>query len=469
MKIPPVTVVVGAGIWGLTCARSLLKSGHAGEIYLLDSDQRAGGKLDTLPHSGFLVESAANGFLDSNPATLQLCRDLGLDDKLISASGTAARNRFVYLKGKLHKLPGNLWGALTTGVVGWYARWRVVSERWRRPSIPVVDESIADFARRRFGRELTETLLDAFVTGIWAGDPETLSVRSCFPRWHEWETRNGSLTGGMMARRRERALEARVAGMPPPSAPRMWSLRGGLTELVSALARECGSALETGACVRALRFQAEAIKPWEVILEDRVILADRVVLAMPPNAQAKLLATLDADLAMKLAAIPSNAISVVAVGFPACDVPPGLDGFGYLSPQREGRPVLGVQWCSDIYPGLRAPSGMALWRALVGGPRFPEMADAPDDVLLRTVRNELALVTGMRAEPEFVKIIRWPKAIPQYQLGHANRVEEIQAHASRWPGLFLGGCAFGGVALNDCVDQAGAMAARVLALDQPMG
>jgi oxygen-dependent protoporphyrinogen oxidase len=469
MKTPPVTVVVGAGIWGLTCARSLLKSGHAGQIYLLDSDQRAGGKLDTLPHSGFLVESAANGFLDSNPATLQLCRDLGLGDKLISASGTAARNRFVYLKGKLHKLPGNLWGALTTGVVGWYARWRVLSERWRRPAIPMVDESIADFARRRLGRELTETLLDAFVTGIWAGDPETLSVRSCFPRWHEWETRNGSLTGGMMASRRERTLEARVAGMPPPGAPRMWSLRGGLTELVGALVRECGSALQTGAGVRALRYRAEANQPWEVILEDRVILADRVVLAMPPNAQAKLLAALDADLAAKLAAIPSNAIAVVAVGFPARDVPPGLDGFGYLSPQREGRPVLGVQWCSDIYPGLRAPSGMALWRALVGGPRFPEMADAPDDVLLRTVRNELALVTGMRAEPEFVKIIRWPKAIPQYQLGHANRVEEIQAHASRWPGLFLGGCAFGGVALNDCVDQAGAMAIRVLALDQPMG
>jgi oxygen-dependent protoporphyrinogen oxidase len=242
-----------------------------------------------------------------------------------------------------------------------------------------------------------------------------------------------------------------------------------LTELVGALVRECGSALQTGAGVRALRYRAEANQPWEVILEDRVILADRVVLAMPPNAQAKLLAALDADLAAKLAAIPSNAIAVVAVGCPARDVPPGLDGFGYLSPQREGRPVLGVQWCSDIYPGLRAPSGMALWRALVGGPRFPEMADAPDDVLLRPVRNELALVTGMRAEPEFVKIIRWPKAIPQYQLGHANRVEEIQAHASRWPGLFLGGCAFGGVALNDCVDQAGAMAIRVLALDQPMG
>ena len=469
MTNSPVTVVVGAGIWGLTCARSLLKSGRAGQILLLDSDDRAGGKLDTLPRSGFLVETAANGFLDSNPATLQLCRDLGLGDKLVSASGTAARNRFVYLKGKLHRLPANLWGALTTGVVGWYARWRVVSERWRRPAIPAGDESIADFARRRFGREITETLLDAFVTGIWAGDPETLSVRSCFPRWHEWEARNGSLTGGMIARRRERVLEARMAGMPPPGAPRMWSLRGGLAELVGALVRECGSALQTGAGVRALRYRAEANQPWEVVLADRVIQADRVVLAMPPDAQAKLLDTLDAPLAAKLAAIPSNAIAVVALGFPARDVPPGLDGFGYLSPQREGRPVLGVQWCSDIYPELRAPSGMALWRALVGGPRCPQMADAPDDLLLRTVRDELALVTGMKAEPGFAKIIRWPKAIPQYTLGHAKRIEEIQSHAARWPGLFLGGCAFGGVALNDCVDQAGSMATRVLALDQPMG
>lgn len=469
MTHSPVTVVVGAGIWGLACARSLVRSGCPGQVLLLEGADRAGGKLDTLPLAGFMVETAANGFLDSNPATLQLCRDLGLGDKLVSASGTAGRNRFVYLKGRLHRLPANLWGAFTTGVVGWYARWRVVSERWRRPPIPEGDESIADFGRRRFGRELTETLLDAFVTGIWAGDPETLSVRSCFPRWHAWETQHGSLTGGMLARRKERVQEAIRDQMPPPGAPRMWSLRGGLGELVGALARACGSVLQTGASVRALRFRPSAQPPWEVVLDDRVIVADRVVLAMPPDSQARLLESLDSELTVKLAAIPSNAIAVVALGFPAQEVPPGLDGFGYLSPQREGRPVLGVQWCSDIYPGMRAPPGMALWRALVGGPRFPEMARATDADLLRTVRDELARVTGMRAQPGFVKIIRWPRAIPQYQLGHAQRTEDIQRHAARWPGLFLGGSAFGGVALNDCVDQAGSMASRVLALRQPTG
>lgn len=462
MNRPTTTVVVGGGIWGLACARALIRGGHPGLVKVLDGSARVGGKINTLCRSGFLVETAANGFLDSNPATLKLCRDLGLGDRLVAASGTSARNRFVYLKGKLHRLPSGLWRAFCTGAVSWGAKWRVVTERFRRPTIPPWDESVADFGRRRIGRELTETLLDAFVTGIWAGDPEKLSVRSCFPRWHEWEVRHGSLTGGILARRRERVAEAKAAGLPEPGSPRMWSLKGGLTELVNALAMDCGKAICINSIVRRIEHTPHKEKTWELQLNDGVEQADQVVLAVPPDVQADLVKLLDASISGELSAIASNSICVVVLGFPRKDVPNCLDGFGYLSPQREGRPVLGVQWCSDIFPGHRAPPEMALWRALAGGPKNNHVSQASDTELVRIVLKELALVTGLKTKPELVEIIRWHKAIPQYELGHSRRLENISRLVGKWPGLFLGGSGLNGVALNDCVDQAHLMARRVL-------
>lgn len=456
------TVVVGGGIWGLVCTRALIRGGHSGLVRLVEASGRAGGKINTLARSGYLIETAANGFLDSNPATIKLCKDLGLGDRLIAASGTAARNRFVYLKGKLHRLPAGLWGAITTGVVGWGAKWRLATERFRRSAIPTQDESIAEFGRRRFGRELTETLLDAFVTGIWAGDPEKLSVRSCFPRWQDWEVLHGSLTGGLLARRRERIAEARENGQLGPSSPRMWSLKGGLVELVDALAKDCGDAVRTNTTVKGIKHTPRKEKPWELQLEHEVLQADQVVLATPPNAQADLLELVDQGISGELSSIPSNSICVVVLGFPKRDVPKHLDGFGYLSPQREGRPVLGVQWCSDIFPGLRAPQGMALWRALAGGPKNMEVNRASDSELVGSVLEEMARVTGLKTSPQVVEIVRWPKAIPQYELGHSQKVERIRSLASKWPGLFLGGSGLNGVALNDCVDQAQLMAKHLL-------
>lgn len=452
MSNPATAVVLGGGIWGLTCARALLRGGYPGQVLVLDESTRAGGKIRTLGTQGYSVETAANGFLNSNPATMELCKELGLGDRLVAASGTAARNRFIFLRGRLHRLPAGIWGALGTGVVSWWAKWRVATERFRRPSIPSGDESIADFGRRRFGRELTETLLDAFVTGIWGGDPETLSVRSCFPRWHEWETRYGSLTGGMVARRRERGDK-----------PGMWSLKGGLGELMAALARDCGDSVRLNSKVLGICHTPHKGKPWELRLETGPILADHVVLATPPDIQAGFLRPLDPVLAGELAAIRSNSIAVVAMGFPKGDVTKHLDGFGYLSPQRERRPVLGVQWCSDIFPGMRAPEGKALWRALVGDPGNTGVLGASDADLVRLVLEEMALVTGLKARPEMVEIIRWPKAIPQYELGHGKRVETIVRLAGHWPGLHLGGSGLNGVSLNDCVEQARLLARSVLA------
>ncbi|MFM7541137.1 MAG: protoporphyrinogen oxidase [Planctomycetota bacterium] len=455
------TVIVGAGIWGLACGRQLLKQIPRDSLLILDCQGRAGGKLNTVSFAGFHFETAANGFLDSNPATLNLCRDLGLANSLVRASGTASRNRYVYLRGKFQRLPSSLWGILTTRLLSWNARWRIATERFRRPSIPSCDESISEFGRRRLGPELTDTLLNAFVTGIWGGDAEKLSLRSCFPKWHEWESQYGSITGGIVARRKERITAARSRGEQPPGPPQMWSLTGGLNELMSALSRECVDRLRLNAGVAEIRFHDHRIPKWDVVLDNgKIIQAKNVVLANPPDKQAEILIRLDDELASEINQIPSNSISVVVLGFETQRLPQGLEGFGYLTPYRDGRPVLGVQWCSEIFPGLRAPPGKSIWRALVrGGSQID--SGGGESSLIQSVMRELKIVLGIESEPIFTSVIHWPRAIPQYVVGHADRIRRISTIAARWPGLFLGGSGYQGVAINDCVDQAQLLANKI--------
>ncbi|HZY86234.1 MAG TPA: protoporphyrinogen oxidase, partial [Gemmataceae bacterium] len=188
--------------------------------------------------------------------------------------------------------------------------------------------------------------------------------------------------------------------------------------------------------------------------------ADAVVLAAPAYRQAALLAELDAGLAELIAGIAYNRVAVVALGYRREDVPGGLDGFGFIAPQRLRRDVLGVQWCSSIFPD-RAPPGLVLLRALCGGWGRPEVVGWPEPRLLGAVRAELAVSMGVRAEPVFHHVVRWDRAIPQYHLGHLDRVAWVEGRAGRHPGLFLGGNCYRGVALNDCVEQAGLLAGRV--------
>ena len=214
----------------------------------------------------------------------------------------------------------------------------------------------------------------------------------------------------------------------------------------------------SGVTVRSVRRSQDR---WEVRADGRdAWTADAVALTCPAYQQAVLLADEDAELAEKIGGIAYNRVAVVALGYRAADIPMSLDGFGYLSPQRERRDVLGVQWCSSIYPD-RAPAGMALLRALCGGWNRPEIVDWDEDRLLTAVRAELAAAMGVRAAPAFHEIVRWDRAIPQYHLGHLERVAWIEQRAARHPGLFLGGNAYHGVAINDCLEQAALLAHRV--------
>jgi protoporphyrinogen/coproporphyrinogen III oxidase len=452
-------VIVGGGISGLTLAYRLEQRLPAAEVVVLEQQPRLGGKIDTLQRDGFRVEAGPNGFLDTNPATLDLCRELGLGDRLTAASDAAGRNRFLLVNGRLRLLPGSMWSFLGSGVLSWRGKFNLLAERFRPPRRDDADESIDAFVRRRAGSEVAETLADAFVTGIYAGDPTLLSVRAAFPRLVRMEREHGSVRNGFVAAARKRRSEAAAQGQPPGRAGRMWSFREGLSLLIETLCSRLRTPPVRGVAVQSVRRSQEG--DWQVRAEGGdAWTADAVALTCPAYQQAALLADEDAELAAKIDGIAYNRVAVVALGYRLADMPMSLEGFGYLSPQRERRDVLGVQWCSSIFPD-RSPAGTVLLRAMCGGWNRPEIVDWDDDRLLTAVRGELRQSMGVDAAPVFHQVVRWDKAIPQYHLGHLERVAWVEERAARHPGLFLGGNAYRGVALNDCVEQAGVTAERM--------
>lgn len=454
----PRVVVVGAGLSGLAVAFRLKQLRPDLSLTLLESRDRPGGNVGTVVADGFRFETGPNGFLDSKPGTLTLCRDLGLGDKLLAASEGSRKNRFVYANDTIHKLPGSPLGLLTTPLLSVGGKLTLLREPFRRrPASAPADESVAAFARRRLGREAAEAFIDPLVTGIHAADPERLSVRAAFPRLVQFEAEHGSVLRGFLAAAKAKRRAAGARG-ERPQPQRMWSFRDGLQVLVDALRNQAGDSLVCGVRVKRIERTAGG---WAVHADGRDRWeADAVVLTSPAYEQAAAVADLDPALAADLIGIEYNRIAVVALGYRRADVPGVPDGFGYIAPGRLKRDVLGVQWCSSIFPD-RAPPGCVLWRVLCGGASRPDLFDLPDAELVRRCHAELSHALGVKAPPVFVRVIRWPKAIPQYHLGHPDRIARIEAAVARHPGLFVTGNALHGVALNDVTEQASLVATRM--------
>lgn len=457
-------VVVGAGVSGLAAAYRLQQQAADIDITVLEQRDRVGGNAWTERRDGYQVEIGPNGFLDSKATTVALCRDLGLGDRLVAASEGSARNRYLFLDGKLRALPGGLLAFLASDLLSVRGKLGFFLERFRPKRTDARDESVDAFARRRAGAEVAEVFADALVTGIHAGDPALLSIRAAFPRVAGLERDYGSVIKGIGQSAKQRRAEAKVRGEPYQRPGRMWSFRDGLRVLVETLRDRLRRPPVVGVAVRRLERSGQAwllsgdgSDRWE---------ADAVLLTCPAYQQAALLHDVDADLADQVGGIAYNRIAVVALGYRGADVPTPLDGFGFIAPQRTRRDLLGVQWCSSIF-AARAPDGHVLLRALCGGWHRAEVVGWEDDRLVNAVRAELRLAMGIQAAPQFHHIVRWDRAIPQYHVGHLERVAGIEKRLKRQPGLFLGGNAYHGVALNDCTEQAEILARRLNEYLQP--
>lgn len=462
MTAPRRVVVVGGGISGLATAyriRSLSRDAPP-EIVVLEGSDRPGGKIRTDRDGGLLREWGPNGFLDNVPETLDLVRELGLEGRLVAAREEAA-NRFLFHGKGLWKVPSSKAEFFHTGLLPLSAKLRILLEPWARRA-PEGDESVFDFARRRIGEVPARRLVDAMVRGVFAGDSRALSLRSAFPAMAAMEKEHGSLMRAMKERARERARlggEAGSGGGPFGPGGTLRSFDGGMQVLTDALAQSLGGAVRTGKRAMGIAREGDG---WAVQSSDGEIhRADAVVVAAPAPDAAMLLHRLDPRFREPLEAIPLAPVTVVALRYRAEDASKAAKGFGFLVPGGEPLSVLGVLWESTVFPG-RAPEGEVLLRAMIGGARNPDLAALPEDEIVHVVRRDLFVAMSIEADPLEVRLHRHLQGIPQYNLGHADRLVTLNTIRCDHPGLHLTGNSYRGVALNLCVRDAGAVAAAVL-------
>lgn len=458
--------IIGAGVSGLATAFALQQraqqEGIALRLAVLEKEPRVGGKIRSLREEGYLCEWGPNGFLDGKPATLELCRKLQIAERLLRSNDNA-RKRFIYSRGRLHRVPENAGAFLHSGLISWPGKLRMAAEILVPLRRSEADETLADFCRRRLGREALEKLIGPMVSGIFAGDPETMSLKSCFPRIHQLETEYGGLFRAMirLARQRRAALRAgkAVAGAAGPAGV-LTSFAGGLQELTDRLQQVLGDAVFTASGVQSMRPRRRG---FELQLENgRKIDAELVIAAIPAYALAGLVAGFEPAMAELLRGIPYAPMQVSCFGYRQESLGRPLDGFGYLVPHGERLDVLGTLWDSSIF-AHRAPEGRILIRSMLGGATRPDVAGWDEtEVRDRTVAA-LEKTMGISVPPEFVRSFAHPRAIPQYLAGHGRRLQALQERADRYPGLFFTGNAFFGIGLNDCVSAAERAAEQALA------
>ncbi|HOI15573.1 MAG TPA: protoporphyrinogen oxidase [Geobacteraceae bacterium] len=451
-------VIIGGGISGLATAfllrRNAEETGENLQITLLEKENRPGGKIWSIKADGYLCEWGPNGFLDSKPQTLALCDVLGVRDQLLRSNDNA-RKRFIFSDGMLHRLPENGPSFFVSKLISWPGKLRLSLEPFAPGPPAGVDETLAAFGRRRLGKEALQKLIAPMVSGIFAGDPETMSLKSCFPRIAELERDYGGLIMAMLRlakkKRRERA-EGKVVSSPSGPGGILTSFRNGIQELTDLLA----GSLDNGTVVTgkgAVKILAGETLPYRVLTETGDCDADLVIVAAPSFAAAGLLDELDGGISDILGEIPYASMTVVCFGYERDAIEHDLNGFGYLIPKEEGMHTLGTLWDSSIF-AHRAPEGYVLLRSMLGGACFPEYLELPDEEVVRRVRSDLATTMGIKELPTFVRVFRHEKAIPQYTVGHGDRLRALEERLAVHPGLLLTGNSYRGVGLNDCVAAA---------------
>jgi len=465
-------VVIGAGLSGLTAARRVVDTARRPvEVVVLEAKGRAGGAIWTDRADGFTLEGGADSFITNKPGGVELCRELGLGDQLIGTD-TRHRRSFVVRRGRLVPVPDGLvlmaprklGPILASPILSWRGKARflldLVLPRRRDDS----DESLASFVRRRLGREAFERLVQPLVGGIYTADPEELSLQATLPQFPAMERDHGGLIRGGLRQGRLERIAAGPDGLAASGARYglFVTLSGGMDELPKALVAGLPrGALRLDTPVRKV-VRPEGGAPWRVEpLDGPPIEANAVILTTEAPASARLIDGFDPELALHLRAIPYASSAVVQLGYRRDQVAHPLDGFGAVVPAIEGRSILAASFTSVKFPS-RAPEGTVLIRVFIGGATQPELFDLDDDAMIALARRELGELIGAVGEPLVARVDRHPRAMPQYTLGHLDRVAAIRTRLARHPRLFLASNAFDGVGVPDCIR--GARRAADLAL-----
>jgi oxygen-dependent protoporphyrinogen oxidase len=436
-------LVVGAGISGLTTAFRLARGGC--RVAVVEAAGRVGGAMETWTDGPWRFELGPNTVVENHETVGRLIRDAGLEaEKLVAAP--SAKRRYLYKAGRLVPLPSGPVSFVATPLFPPAAKLGLLKEPWIGRPPEGTEESIADFVRRRLGRSFLDDAVGPFVSGVYAGDPERLSMRWAVPRIWSLEQSHGSLIRGAFARRK---------GPAPGGA--MISFRDGLETLPRKLAAEIGD-VRTGVAVQRIVRESGG---YRAETSAGPVDAKHVVLAVPADVAAGLLDEATAGASRLFAQIPYAAVAVLALGWRRADVGHPLAGFGFLAPRKEGLRTLGCLFPSELVPG-RAPQDHVALAAFAGGRTDPDIVTWDEDRIATTLIDELRGPLSLRGEPAWHLVRRWPRAIPQYELGHGRFVERAGEIEQSLPGLHIGGNYLGGISVPNCIQNATELAERML-------
>ncbi len=458
-------VIVGGGIAGLSTAFALLEEAkrlnETLHCTVLEAQAKWGGKISTTLVDGLIVEGGPDSFLSIKPWALELCEKLGLSSQLINTNQGNSKT-FAYSRGRLREFPQGLVSMVPTkmgplfksGLVSWPGIVRMAGD-WFIPSRKVgsPEESLASFFSRRFGQEAFDRLIEPLVAGIYAGDATELSVAATFPQFVDLEMKHGGLIKGALAQQKSRPTPQTRTGSPRSL---FVTLQSGLSDLVGRLVEVLqheGVTLSLGKSVRRVDCptNSELGGRWRVhLVNDEIVEADGVILATPAFISSRLLAASRPEVADLLGQIPYASTATVSLAFPKAEVQAYLNGFGFVVPRVENRKLIAATWSSLKWSG-RANDDESLLRCYVGGRGREDILELNDDQIVALALAELKDMVGVNTTPRSTHVFRWAQAMPQYVIGHRDRVKAIRQRLATHQGLFVTGAAYEGLGIPDCI------------------
>ncbi|MCB8977118.1 MAG: protoporphyrinogen oxidase [Ardenticatenaceae bacterium] len=460
-------VIVGGGISGLAAAYYLEQAaqvqGLALHTTVVEKEARLGGKIATQRQEGFIFEGGPESFVTRKPEAWELCHELGLADRLVGT--TRPGKNYVLHNGRPAIVPSGPGSFLSSPLLSAGGKLRLLKEPFVKPRTEASDESLGSFLRRRLGDEMVDNVVKPAIGSVYLGNVDAMSVQVSFGRFAEMEQKHGSVVKGMFALMKEKSAARKASGEPRPAKkPSFATLQGGLMELVETLANQIEGDILPETAVATLQYNPTHSQPYALALDDgRTLRADGVVLATPTFVMAELLdGVVETAVTDQLRTIPYNPVTTVNIAFNRSDIYDPFDGFGVVVPENESSRLLAIEGMSAKFPH-RAPEDQFVLRAFVGGQANPELAELPDEALIKLVRNELAGIFNITAAPTHIHIQRWQPANPQPPVGHLAMIANIERTlAQSLPQLYLTGAGLRGQGIPDCIRQSRDVVAQIM-------
>lgn len=442
MSTSHTVIVIGAGISGLACAYALKKRGI--DVLVLEANGSPGGMIRSISENGYLFETGPQSF-STTLVLSALLEELNLASELVTAPPRAPR--YILVNNQLRNVPLSPGAFVSSSLLKWSTKFSILRDPFTKSFPPKTDESIADFVRRKFEPELLDLLVGPFVSGIYAGDPEQISLRAAFPMLYEAELTTGSIIRGMKAVAKKRT--------GPRAKPSLASFQKGNQTLTNTFAQKLEKSLRTGVRVSQITKIEEG--GFALVAGDEQFRSGNLVIATPTFVTAELLRNIIPAASDALLQMEYAPVAVVSLGYRRSDVTHKLQGFGFLVPRSAGLRILGTVWNSSLFPN-RAPEDQAQLTAFLSGATDPDTASLSDSALIDLVHRELTPILGLKSSPVASRVSVYSHAIPQYNLGHIARLATIQSELAKIPGLYLTGNYLKGPAIGACIEHAQSVA-----------